>query len=71
MTIDLKITKAKALIAERERIDAELRELFAIDEAGSGGTASKRGRPRKEAAPASTADRALQNATTPPPTSGA
>jgi hypothetical protein len=40
--IDAKIAKAKALIAERERIDCELRELF-------GETAlPRRGRPPKD-----------------------
>ena len=40
--IDAKIAKAKALIAERERIDRELLELF-------GETAlPRRGRPRKD-----------------------
>ena len=42
------LEKVKSLISERDRIDRELEEIF-------GGTApTRRGRPRKDAAPAST-----------------
>jgi hypothetical protein len=54
--IDAKIAKAKALIAERERIDRELLDLF-------GDTAQpRRGRPRKDR----TADTQVPALTEPP-----
>ncbi len=52
MTIDVNIAKAKALIAERERIDAGLRELFGLDETANTASAPRRGRPRKDTATA-------------------
>jgi hypothetical protein len=44
MSLDTKLSRARELIGQRDAIDAELAELFSVQE-------TRRGRPRKQPAP--------------------
>jgi hypothetical protein len=44
MSLETKLSRARELIGQRDAIDAELTELFSVQE-------TRRGRPRKQSAP--------------------